>query len=109
MTYKYVNPFAVAALAAGNNTLATVPTGTVYQIRSAKIHNPSAGVITIEIHIVAPAGSVASTNQIIKRPIAVNETYMCPELLNMTLVAGTTVVAIGQTLNAELSVAEVVQ
>lgn len=110
MTYKYVNPFTVAALAAGNNTIYTVPTSaSVAQVRSAKVHNPTAAVITFELHIVAPAGSVASTNQIIKRSIAVNETYMCPELLNMTLIPATTVIAIGQNLNCELSVAEVVQ
>lgn len=110
MTYKYVNAFPVAALGASNNTLYTVPTAaSVSLIRSAKVHNPTTGVIQFQVNIVAPAGSVASTNQIIERNIAVNETYMCPELLNMSLVAGTVVSATGQNLNVELSVAEVVQ
>lgn len=110
MTYKYVQAFPTGALGAGNVTVYTVPTSaSVSQIRSAKVHNPTAGVIVFELHIVAPAGLSASTNQIIKKSIAVNETYMCPELLNMTLIPGNFVVAIGQNLNVELSVAEVVQ
>lgn len=110
MTYKYVQAFPTAALGAGNNTVYTVPTSAgVAQIRSAKVHNPTAAIIVFELHVVAPAGSSASTNQIIKRSIAVNETYMCPELLNMTLITGNFLVAVGQTLNFELSVAEVVQ
>lgn len=110
MTYKYAQPYPTGALGAGNVTIYTVPTSaSVALIRSAKVHNPTAAVITFELHVVAPAGSVASTNQIIKRTIAVNETYMCPELLNMTLIPANFVVAIGQNLNVELSVAEVVQ
>lgn len=110
MTYKYAQAFPTAALGAGNVTVYTAPASvSVSLIRSAKVHNPTAGVISFEIHIVAPAGSSASTNQVIKRNIGVNETYMCPELLNTALIPANTVIAVGQNLNFEMSVAEVVQ
>ncbi len=109
MTYVYKQAYAAQALGAGNVVVDTVPTGTFHQIRSVTIHNPTAGVIVFEAHIVAPAGSSASTNQMIKRSIGINESYMCPELLNKTLIDGNTLVFVGQNLNAEVSVAEVVQ
>ena len=109
MTYTYKQAFPTGALGAGNVTIDTVPAGVVHQIRSVTVHNPTAAVIVFTANIVAPAGSSASTNQLIKRSIGVNESYMCPELLNKTLIAGNTVVFNGQNLNAEMSVAEVVQ
>ena len=110
MTYKYVQAVPTAAIGAGSVTIYTVPTtASIVQVRSAKVHNPTAAVITFELHIVAPAGSSASTNQMIKKTIAVNETYMCPELLNTTLITGNMLIVSGQNLNFEMSVAEVVQ
>lgn len=110
MTYKYVQAVPTAAIGAGSVTIYTAPTSaSVVQIRSAKVHNPTAAPIVFELHIVVPAGSSASTNQMIKRTIAANETYMCPELLNTTLIVGNLIIVSGQNLNFEMSVAEVVQ
>ena len=110
MTYKYVQAVPLAAIGAGSVTLYTVPTSaSIVQVRSAKVHNPTAGVIVFELHIVVPAGLSATTNQVIKRSIAVNETYMCPELLNTSLIPGNILIGSGENLNFEMSVAEVVQ
>lgn len=59
------------------------------------LYNSTAAPVVCEIYIVPSGGSASATNRKIKRTIAVDETYSCPELVNKPMNAGGAVYALG--------------
>ncbi|NNP70931.1 hypothetical protein [Acinetobacter sp. Ac_5812] len=104
---KYLSPFKTQALAAGDNLAYTNPANTATQIRALSFHNTTAGNISVEVYVI-PTGvaTTADAQRLVKKTLAQNESYLCPEVINHNLVDGERVVLKGTGVNAKLSVAE---
>jgi hypothetical protein len=74
---------------------AAVPTLTKRVFRSMSLYNGTAAPVQVEVHLIASGGSASDTNRVILRTLAVEETYMCPEVVNEGLNAGGFVQALG--------------
>lgn len=103
---RYLNPFKPQSLVAGNNIAYVVPGLSVAQIRALTFHNATETPISIEVYLVPASGSVQAANRLVKKTIATNESYLCPEVVNHVLTEGMQVVLVGQGANATLSVME---
>ena len=57
-------------------------------ITSAVFHNSSGGAVTLMVWIVPDGGSPDSTNKVIERSIATNESYTAPEIAGQTIESG---------------------
>lgn len=103
---RYLNPFKPQSLVAGNNIAYVVPGLSVAQIRALTFHNATANPVSVEVYLVPASGSVQASNRLVKKTIATNESYLCPEVINHVLTEGMQVVLVGQGANATLSVME---
>ena len=104
---RYLSPFKAQALAANNNIAYVVPGLSVAQIRALSFHNTTAAPISIEVYLVpANISTVDAAQRLVKKSIATNESYLCPEVVNHVLTEGMQVVLVGQGANAMLSVME---
>lgn len=103
---RYLNPFKPQSLVADNNIAYVVPGLSVAQIRALSLHNTGANPVSVEVYLVPASGSVQAANRLVKKTIATNESYLCPEVVNHVLTEGMQVVLVGQGANATLSVME---
>ena len=103
---RYLNPFKPQSLVADNNIAYVVPGLSVAQIRALTFHNATANPVSVEVYLVPASGSVQASNRLVKKTIATNESYLCPEVVNHVLTEGMQVVLVGQGANATLSVME---
>lgn len=104
---NYVSPFKAQALVSGNNTAYTVPGNTISHIRALSFHNTTASSVSIEVYLIPSNISTVETAQrLVKKTLAQNESYLCPEVINHALSEGMKVVLVGTAVNAMLSVAE---
>lgn len=108
MAYSYKQAFAPNVLGAGDITAYTVPLGTTAQLRAITAHNPTASAIVLTANIVPVAGSLGASNRLLSATVAAGKAYLCPELINQTMLAGDALVFSGAGLNVMASVAEVV-
>lgn len=72
-----------------------VPTATKRVIKAAKLYNGTAAPVVCEVHMIASGGTASDTNRVINRTIGVEETYLCPEMINEGLNAGGFIQALG--------------
>ncbi len=85
-------------------TLHTASGGTRERIINATVTNDTAGVVNLTVHIITAGDIAGSKNKRISaRPIAVNETYTCPELVGRVLEPGDFVQALGLNLSMDAS------
>lgn len=104
---KYLSPFKAQALVAGDNQAYTVPASTVSQIRALTFHNTTASNVSIEAYLIpSTVATVGDAQRLVKKTLAQNESYLCPEVINHILTEGMKVVLVGSGVNAMLSVAE---
>jgi len=104
---KYISPFKAQALVADNNQAYIVPNNTVSQIRALTFHNTTANSVSIEVYLIPANVSTTDVAQrLVKKTLAQNESYLCPEVINHILTDGMKVTLTGQGVNAMLSVAE---
>ena len=103
---RYLNPFKPQSLVADNNIAYVVPGLSVAQIRALTFHNATENPVSVEVYLVPASGSVQASNRLVKKTIATNESYLCPEVVNHVLTEGMQVVLVGQGANATLSVME---
>lgn len=81
----------------------TSPAKTTTTLKAVTVYNSTAGAVIVEINLVASGGAATVTNRVVRRSIAVDETYTCPELIDHALAAGGTVRALGNGLSITLS------
>lgn len=91
------------ALTGSSAIVYTVPAKTTTTLKAVTIYNSTAGAVIVEINLVANGGAATTANRVVRRSIAVDETYACPELVNHALAAGGTVRALGNGLSISLS------
>ena len=104
---KYLAPFKAQALVAGDNLAYLVPLNVVSQIRALTFHNTTAGNVSIEVYLIPSNVSTTDAAQrLVKKTLAQNESYLCPEVINQVLTEGMKVMIKGEAVNAMLSVAE---
>lgn len=104
---KYLSPFKSQALVAGDNQAYIVPANTVSQIRALTFHNTTAASVSIEVYLIpSNVATTADAQRLVKKTLAQNESYLCPEVINQILATGDKVVLKGEAVNAMLSVAE---
>lgn len=104
MTVSQKNIVPGTLLGAALATVFTAPGGTRYRITNATITNDTAGVVNATVHIVPGAGAAGSANKRISaRPLAINETYTCPELIGRVLEPGDFISALGLNLSIDIS------
>lgn len=72
-----------------------VPLLTKRVIRSMSLYNGTAAPVQVEVHLIAASGTASDTNRVILRTLGVEETYLCPEVINEGLNAGGFVQALG--------------
>ncbi len=94
---------------AAANYGAAVPALTKRIFRSMKLYNGTAAPVQVEVHLIASGGSASDTNRVILRTLAVEETYMCPEIVNEGLNAGGFVQALGLNCSIRYTAVDVVQ
>lgn len=85
------------------NGVATYYTSTGVKTRIDKLTltNTSAAPVTVSLYLVASGGSAADSNTITSDKIVlVNETWNCPDMVGQVMVAGSTIQAIADTVNA---------
>lgn len=75
------------------DTTYTTPALTRTRITSATVFNATAGAVSLVVRVLPIAAGTLRT--VITRSIAVNETYLCPELINLMLNVGGQVQASG--------------
>lgn len=74
----------------------TAPAGTRWRICNATLCNDTAGVVNCTVHVVKAGDAAGVGNRkISNRPLAVDETYNCPELIGRVLEPGDTVQGLG--------------
>lgn len=104
MTVSQKNIIPGTALTAALTTLYTAPGGTRIRIINATITNDTVGVVNATVHIIPSGGAALSANKRISaRPLAVNETYTCPELIGRVLEPGDFIQALGLNLSMDAS------
>lgn len=104
---KYKNPFKPQTLIAGDVLAYEVPPNTVSQVRACTFHNKSENNAAVEIYIMP--GNVTTIDlaqRLMRKTLAQNESYLCPEIVNHALEAGHKIYFIGEGVNAMLSVME---
>ena len=85
-----------ALLTAAAATYGTaVPLLTKRVIRSMKLYNGTAAPVQCDVHLIASGGTAGTSNRVIRRTLAAEETYTCPEVVNEALNAGGFVQALG--------------
>ena len=90
-------------------TYYTAPTLTKAVIKSAQLTNTTAAPISATLYLVPLSGTAGVTNTFISaQPIAVGETYNCPEIINSVIEAGGFVQALGNGLTLTMSGIEIV-
>lgn len=104
---KYLSPFKAQSLAAGDNQAYVVPANNTAQIRALSFHNTTAGAVSVEVYLIpSGVGSTLPAQRLVKKTLAQDESYLCPEVVNQILTAGMKVVLVGEGVNAMLSVVE---
>ena len=104
---KYLSPFKSQALVSGDNQAYVVPVSTVSQIRALTFHNTTAGNVSIDVYLIpSTVATTQDAQRLVKKTLAQNESYLCPEVINHVLTGGMKVVLKGTGVNAMLSVAE---
>lgn len=104
MTVSQKNIIPGTLLGAALATVFTAPAGTRFRITNATITNDTAGVVSATVHIIPGGGAAGSANKRISlRPLAVNETYTCPELIGRVLEPGDFIQALGLNLSMDAS------
>ena len=104
---KYLSPFKAQSLVTGDNQAYIVGANTIAQIRALTFHNTTAGSVSVEVYLIP--SNINTTNdaqRLVKKTLGQNESYLCPEVINQVLDAGSKVVLKGVGVNAMLSVAE---
>lgn len=86
-----------------------VPALTKRIFRAMSIYNGTAAPVQVEVHLIASGGTASDTNRVILRTLAVEETYMCPEIVNVGLNAGGFVQALGLNCSIRYTAVEIVQ
>lgn len=86
MTMTITEPILGTAVA----TIIGVPVPAAMKRRYTKCiaYNGTAGTVTIELYLVPSALAADVTHRYIRRPIEVDETYECPEIVGSALNAG---------------------
>lgn len=95
---QYKNVFPAQTLDDGENVVYIVPDGVVSSVRALTLHNPTSNIVTVEL--------LVNEAVLMKKALAENQSYLCPELSNHVLHTGVKVVLKGHGVNAMLSVAE---
>lgn len=104
---KYKNPFKPQTLIAGDVLAYETPQNTVAQVRACTFHNKSSANVAIEVHVVPlNVETVDTAQRLIRKTLAQNESYLCPEIVNHALEAGHKIYFKGEGVNAMLSVME---
>lgn len=104
---KYLSPFKAQTLAAGDNQAYVVPANNTAQIRALTFHNTTVNNISVEVYLIpSGVGSTLPAQRLVKKTLAENESYLCPEVVNQILTTGMKVVLKGEDVNAMLSVVE---
>lgn len=85
-----------------------VPALTKRVFRSMSLYNGTAAPVQVEVHLIAAGGSASDTNRVILRTLSVEETYMCPEIVNEGLNAGGFVQALGLNCSIRFTTVEIV-
>lgn len=93
-------------------TYYTAPANTTAIVKQAGVYNSDTGALTFTLHVIASGGSASAANMIVgARPIGAGETQMIPELLNVTLPAGSFIQALASSaskVSLSISGAEIV-
>jgi hypothetical protein len=71
------------------------PTLTKRVVKAAKLYNGTAAPVLCQVHMIASGGTASDTNRVVSRTIGIEETYLCPELVNEGLNAGGFIQALG--------------
>lgn len=58
-------------------------------------YNGTAGIVIIEVYLVPFGAAVGITNRYLRRPLEVDETYECPEIVGSALNGGGQMYALG--------------
>lgn len=104
---KYISPFQAQSLVAGDNQAYIVPLNNSAHIRALTFHNTTAGSVSIEVYLIpSNISTTADAQRLVKKTLAQNESYLCPEVINHSLATGDKIVLKGTGVNARLSVAE---
>lgn len=94
----YKNAFPAQTLGGGDNVAYVVPDGVVSSVRALTLHNATSNIIVVSVAV--------NGVQMLKKSLAENQSYLCPELANHVLHGGTKISIYGQNAHAMLSVAE---
>lgn len=86
MTMDIMEPILGTAAAVAVGTVVGASTKRKYTKCIA--YNGTAGVVVIEIYLIPPLGAVGVLTKYLKYPLAVDETYLCPEIIGASLNAG---------------------
>lgn len=104
---KYKNPFKPQTLIAGDVLAYEAPLNAISQVRACTFHNKSETNVAIEVYVVPQNVSIVDLAQrLIRKTLAQNESYLCPEIVNHALEAGHKIYFKGEGVNAMLSVME---
>lgn len=104
-TAKRIIPGSV--LTGSASTYYTAPSKAV--VKSLTITNTTAAAVTATVYVVPLAGTAGASNCAINaRPIAANETYNCPELVNQVIETGGMIQAFGSGMTIMASGVEIV-
>lgn len=95
---SYKNALRASTLSDGENVAYIVPDGVVSSVRALTLHNATSNIIVVSVAV--------NGVQMLKKSLAENQSYLCPELANHVLHGGTKISIFGQGVNAMLSVAE---
>ena len=85
-----------------------VPVNTKRIFRAMSIYNGTAAPVQVEVHLIASGGTASDTNRVILKTLAVEETYLCPEVVNEGLNAGGFVQALGPNCSIRYTAVEIV-
>lgn len=102
---NYLSPFKSQALKDGNNIAYTTPLLTVSQIRALTFHNTTSAAVSIEVYVSTNL-DITPAQRLVKKTLAQNESYLCPEVINHVLTEGMAITLVGTGVNAMLSVME---
>lgn len=104
---KYKNPFKPQTLIAGDVLAYEAPLNAISQVRACTFHNKSEANVAIEVYVVPQnVATVDLAQRLIRKTLAQNESYLCPEIVNHVLEAGHKIYFKGAGVNAMLSVME---
>lgn len=95
---SYKNALRASTLSDGENVAYVVPDGVVSSVRALTLHNATSDIIVVSVAV--------NGVQMLKKSLAENQSYLCPELANHVLHGGVKIVLKGAGVNAMLSVAE---